>query len=153
KDGGNGADHERRALERYGLVQTTARGNQMHEFIRLSVAAELRDTKHSKWEDLNSRAAQSFFRSLDQEETEYKYTAGGYGRWYKYERPEWQYLKREWLYHSGQLPGRRELVRARFTLVFLEAFWWWGCYHPFPFNHKLLEDWERTVAAWGSSRR
>ena len=50
--------------------------------------------------------------------------------------------------HSSRFAERREITRTRFTLVFLDAFWWWGVYLPFPLNRRLLDDWERSAAIW-----
>ena len=32
--------------------------------------------------------------------------------------------------------GRLEIAR-----LFLDGFWWWGCYVPFPFCEEILADW------------
>jgi hypothetical protein len=37
---------------------------------------------------------------------------------------------------DGQQNGRRGLAK-----LFLDAFWWWGYYIPFPFCEELLADW------------
>ena len=116
------------------------------EFVRSSLANHLRSTRQDRWVDLHHRAARYFHERLCSEEGD---TAGGiYSGWYRYERPGWQADKRSWLEHSGQAPARAAQRRAQFSLVFLEAFWWWGSYHPFEFNERLIEDWERAVARW-----
>ena len=73
-----------------------------------------------------------------------------YGSWYRYEDSGWQAAKRQWLYHqtraSSSGKGERELGRLRFTRVFLDAFWWWGCYLDFPFCQTLLDDWRTRRA-------
>jgi hypothetical protein len=116
----------------------------MHEFIRQSVARRMRAEDPRGWQELHSRAAAHFYQLLDNWDD----TQGGYGAMYRYEHPDWQRYKREWLYHSGYLTERRALTRTRFALVFLDAFWWWGCYHPFDFNRHLLDDWERACDGW-----
>jgi hypothetical protein len=58
---------------------------------------------------------------------------------------------REWLHHRaladrapGFLDRQRRASRLQFLRVFLDGFWWWGCYVEFPFCTTLLEDWEST---------
>jgi hypothetical protein len=121
----------------------------LHEFIRLSVAARLRALDPQGWVNLNRVITQHYFRRLRKWEDD---PYGSYGAWYRFEDLEWQEYKNEWLRHSGVLTGERAVTRNRFTLVFLEAFWWWGCYIPFPFNRRLLEEWSRASAAWENSR-
>jgi hypothetical protein len=117
----------------------------LHEFIRQSVAGRLRTYSPQEWLEIHRRAAQYYFRLLrGWEDAPYD----SYGGWYRFESPEWQENKREWLHHSGMLTDDRTMTRARFTLVFLGAFWWWGYYVPFPFNRRLLEDWSRACAVW-----
>jgi hypothetical protein len=77
--------------------------------------------------------------------------SGEYTSWYRYERADWQRYKSEWLHHTSQVPGAGFLTRARFTIVFLEAFFWWGCYEPFGFNHQLLLDWLHTDLRYSAS--
>ncbi len=113
----------------------------LHEFIRLSLSRELRTMHPRIWQDLHQRAAQHYFRLVSEWEDD---TTGTYSSWYRYEHPRWQAYKREWLFHARRVSRNRTITRARFALVFLEAFWWWGCYCPFDYNRRLLEDWERT---------
>lgn len=121
----------------------------LHEFIRQSVAARLRTYDPATWAELQSVAAQHYFRLLQGwDEDPYD----SYGAWYRYEDPRWQEYKREWLRVSGQAADLGPVTRARFTLVFLEAFWWWGVYLPFPFMRRLLEDWNRVSAEWARAR-
>lgn len=148
-----GAGDALAALRQHRLVQAVpgdVRRNRFRllEFIRVSLAKELRVTQPSQWDSLHAQAAEHYFELLQKDEAEYP--GGSYGQWYRYEQPEWQANKEDWLYHSGQLRERNALTltRARFVLVFLEAFWWWGCYEPFPFNQRLLEDWERATVLW-----
>ena len=140
------------ALAAYRLTQRVladVRGNRFRliEFIRLSLGDDLRVNSLSRWESLNGRAAAHYFELLQQDEA--SYPDDPYHRWYRYEKQAWQANKQDWLYHSGQLRGRKDLTRARFVLVFLEAFWWYGCYYPFPFNAQLLLDWERATNSVG----
>ena len=109
-----------------------------------SCRASVRAEDPKKWEELHARAVTFFATELERfEEGE----SGDYSAWYRYEDPYWQWCKSGWLFHSSQLRDGRELTRARFVLVFLEAFYWWGCYQPFPFNRTLLYEW----AAYGTS--
>jgi hypothetical protein len=121
----------------------------LHEFIRLSLEHKLRTERFSEWVLLHQAAADHYSALLDNDEQN---GAGSYGGWYRYERAKWQADKRQWLYHAGRLPGRRELTRAQFVLVFLEAFWWYSCYEPLGFERKLLDDWERATVGWAFGR-
>ena len=143
-----------RALNEHRLTQPVRSGvrpnrYRLMEFIRRSLADDVRVNHQNQWKRLHERAAEYYFDKLEEEEG--LHPGGTYGQWYRYERAEWQANKQDWLYHSGQLPERRELTRARFVLVFLEAFWWWGCYEKFDFNQRLLEDWDRITGIWSSS--
>ncbi|MGC1732159.1 MAG: hypothetical protein WA731_05725 [Pseudonocardiaceae bacterium] len=121
----------------------------LHEFIRLSVAARLRTLDPQRWLELHRVASQHYFRLLRQWEDE---PYNSYGAWYRFEESNWQEYKREWLRHAGMFPDQPTVTRIRFTLVFLEAFWWWGIYVPFPFNRRLLEEWSRASASWERRR-
>jgi hypothetical protein len=151
KTGAGDAVH---ALNVHRLIQPVRGGMRPNryrliEFIRLSLSDDVRSKHDTRWKLLHERAAAHYFTLLEQEEADFG--GGTYGQWYRYERSEWQANKQDWLYHSGQLRERRELTRARFVLVFLEAFWWWGCYQKFDFNQRLLEDWERATATWAKA--
>jgi hypothetical protein len=111
----------------------------LREFIRQSVSRNLRANKAG--EKLHASAAAYYYQQLGDEPA-----TATYSGWFQYEDPVWQLNKREWLYHSAQVQEVPELARLRFSLVFLEAFWWWGCYHPFPMLDQLLEDWRRYAA-------
>ncbi|MDQ3764407.1 MAG: hypothetical protein M3460_23450 [Actinomycetota bacterium] len=121
----------------------------LHEFIRLSVAAKLRTVDPQRWLEVHRVAAQHYFRLLRRwEEDPYN----SYGAWYRFEYADWQEYKRDWLQHAGMSLDQPAMTRTRFTLVFLEVFWWWGLYAPFPFNRRLLEEWSRTSTAWERRR-
>jgi hypothetical protein len=117
----------------------------MHEFIRQSVGQRLRSSDGHTWLAMHASAAAHYFQAMQACEDGRE---GSYGSWYKYEHADWQRYKREWLYHAGQLGDRRTQTRAQFAQVFLEAFWWWGCYLDFDFNRHLLDDWDWATAAW-----
>jgi hypothetical protein len=96
---------------------------------------------------LHGRAATHLYELLSGEEPELATDALSYEAWYRYEKPEWQEMLREWLYHErerAQTDGERQRARLKFARIFLDAFWWWGCYADFPFCHDLLADWERA---------
>jgi tetratricopeptide (TPR) repeat protein len=96
---------------------------------------------------LHGRAAAYYYDALCREEPELDENALSYEAWYRYEKPEWQETLREWLYHLGEgarTDRERQKARLEFTRIFLDAFWWWGCYVDFPFCHNLLADWERA---------
>ncbi len=112
------------------------------EFIRQSLATKMYTTSLQRWQELHRAAASHYMERLELDES--KLGGGEYGQWYRYERPGWQADKLQWLYHSGQLTEKRELTRAMFLLVFLEAFFWFGCYVHFDFIPRLIEDWERA---------
>jgi hypothetical protein len=149
------------ALTSYGLLiqVRTPDGREidryrMHEFIRQSVGARLRNEDYETWQRMHASAAEFLFRALqagedgeDSSDGAYGST-GAYGSWYKYEHADWQWYKRQWLYHAGQRSDRRSLTRTQFALVFFEAFWWWGYYIDFDFSRHLMDDWDRAAAAW-----
>jgi hypothetical protein len=121
----------------------------LHEFIRQAVVLRLRVNAPGEWQRLQSVAAQHYFRRLEAWEEE---PYDSYGAWYRFEDQDWQECKRQWLRHSGLAADLGFVTRARFTLVFLEAFWWWGCYVPFPFMRQMLDDWTRVSDEWARTR-
>ena len=137
------------SLQGVGLVQQLrddaggdARRFRMRGFIRRAIAASLAArSKDDKLGTFHRLAADHFARRLTAIEED---RDGEYDSWYVYEDLEWQRCKSDWLYHTSQVSGAGYLARARFTLVFLEAFYWWGCYERFDFNHQLLLDWRQT---------
>jgi len=138
-------------LEKYGLIESThwngAKGGMAFRFkgfIRESLDRRLLMEDPRLYDTLQRRAAKHYFGSLS--ETEESERGLSYGAWYRYEDPEWQALEREWLYHIGRTATRRREARLQFTSVFLDAFWWWGCYVEFGFCRRLLEDWEAVAA-------
>jgi tetratricopeptide (TPR) repeat protein len=96
---------------------------------------------------LHGRAAAHLYELLSGEEPELAADALSYEAWYRYEKPEWQEMLREWLYHQregARTDGERQRARLKFARIFLDTFWWWGCYADFPFCQDLLADWERA---------
>jgi hypothetical protein len=137
-------------IERYGLAERVelpgSRGERafrLHEFIRHSLDHELATLDPKRYDTLHQRAADHHFTVLSQIEED---EAGlSLGAWYRYEDPRWQTRKREWLYHTSRGSTHREEARLQFASVFLDAFWWWGCYLEFDFCRRLLEDWEQVA--------
>jgi nucleoside phosphorylase len=60
-----------------------------------------------------------------------------YDRQYLYEKPEWQSIAIEWLYHLAQQNKKR--ANLEFANLYFGGFWWWGVYWESPFCNKLLE--------------
>ena len=134
-----------RALLAHGLIRaldTGASRFRMLEFVRQALIDDLRTLHGSVWLDLHTRAAEYLFEEFGKDFDDADLSDRGF----RFEQDNWQSKMRDWLYHSGQLPHRRQVTRARFALVFFEAFYWWGCFRRFDFNYDLVDDWERTVA-------
>jgi hypothetical protein len=116
----------------------------VHRFIRESL---LELASHATRKKLHHRAASHYLELLSEEESELGDVARPYESWYRYEKPDWQAKLREWLYHQREAAQtEKEILRARlqFVRIFLDAFWWWGCYIDFPFCRDLIADWERA---------
>jgi hypothetical protein len=138
-----------------GIVEAVGDGDsglfRVHRFIREPLV-EL--ASYAARKKLHHRAAAHYLELLSEEEPELGDESRPYEAWYRYEKPEWQATLREWLYHQREAAQtERERMRARlqFVRIFLDAFWWWGCYIDFPFCRDLLSDWERAReddAAW-----
>lgn len=110
-----------------------------HEFIRSEMDAQLECAKPKRYRELHERAAVYYSNWLTAcEETDRDKAA--YCRAYRYERPHWQAMVREWLYHLSRLGDEQASLEV--ARVYLAAFWWWGCYLRFPFCERLLREWE-----------
>ena len=115
----------------------------VHGFLREPMQKLMRDAVRKS---LHQRAASHDYALLSAEEPELDKGARPYEGWYRYEKPEWQATLREWLYHqreAAQTEHEKERARLQFARIFLDAFWWWGCYIDFPFCRDLIADWER----------
>jgi hypothetical protein len=127
-------------MDRLGLLESTGDGRRsVHDFIRAVVRPSLQGSR-SRWVELHRRAA-----GLLQEEIkaiEGCSDPGTFGRWLKYEDPDWQALKSEWLRHTVEVSTDRAIIRAELAAVFLDAFWWWGCYIEFPFCWRMLDEFD-----------
>jgi hypothetical protein len=137
-----------RAIERLteaGLVEPAGEGlYSVHSFIREPLEANLAPGQRRL---LHGRAARYYYALLTADEPELEKSARPYDAWYRYEKPEWQGQLREWLYHNRAAAGTekaKERARLQFARVFLDAFWWWGCYLPFSFCPDLIADWRRA---------
>lgn len=87
---------------------------------------------------LHRRAMEYFGRRLrDYEETQQD--PGSYGYQYRYEIPEWQDAMDDFLYHLARAGEPAEAV-VEFGSIYINAFWWWGCYADFPFCTRLLQQ-------------
>lgn len=81
-------------------------------------------------------------------ESSIDYNLGSYLGWYRYEKTGWQAMKEAWLYHLAHTGDMRRSVIA-FLQVYLDAFWWWGYYQPFPFCEGLIQEWwQRELHPW-----
>ena len=131
-------------LQEAGLVEPAGpRSYRVHSFIREPLEQRLAPAHRRQ---LHRRAADHYYARLTVDEPELHDSARAYDNWYRYEKPEWQSQLREWLYHNRSAAAtdeERRRTRLQFTRVFLDAFWWWGCYLPFPFCPDLLADWRR----------
>lgn len=133
------------AIERLlqaGLVESAGRRQyRVHAFIREPLEDGLDVARRRR---LHRRAASYYYQLLCAEEPELGEGARAYDDWYRYEKPEWQAQLRDWLHHlreSAQTENERRRARLQFLRVFLDAFWWWGCYLDFPFCGDLIADW------------
>jgi cellulose biosynthesis protein BcsQ len=80
--------------------------------------------------------------------------------WSRYAQRDFQTLERDWLYHTSRLTGpNRQKARIGLTRIFLDAFWFWGCYVPFSFCEEILADWADATSndaedrSWGTALR
>ncbi|MEV0002331.1 hypothetical protein AB0H28_08605 [Micromonospora sp. NPDC050980] len=133
-----------RQIERLGLLDplSVAGRFRLHDFIRPAMSEAVRRFTPDRWTRIHSRAAAYYYRQITEIEAK---TETAYGSWFKYEDAVWQMHETDWMYHSAQLSEDRDLTRAQFVVLFLEAFWWWGLYVDFAFCHQLVESWQRAA--------
>jgi hypothetical protein len=151
-----GQEAELEALKRYSFVEPApdARDGffRLHPAVRRELSHRLEQDNRARFLDLHRRAAEHCAEWIAEFEEEEDVGTGSlsYGSWYRYEDPRWQAAKREWLFHQARAsasgPRERELGRLRLARVFLDTFWWWGCYLDFPFCRTLVFDWRTTQA-------
>ncbi len=114
-----------------------------HGFLTISpFVRRVGETKHtdgSRRGEIHAAAAEYFHGLLNKEvDEDQSWAQAGY----RLEDRRFQTLKKEWLYHVSQLMGRhRRTGRLEIAQSFLDGFWWWGCYVPFPFCEEILADW------------
>lgn len=82
------------------------------------------------------RKAARYFKEIVEEPIGNSYSAQ-----FRYERPAWQDAAVNWVYHLGHEPA--VAARRALATLYLDAFWWWGCFIPYPFCDDLLGWWER----------
>jgi hypothetical protein len=131
-------------LREAGLVEPAGEGHyRVHSFVREPLEDRL-EPAHRRL--LHRRAAEHHYELLTADEPELPDSARAYDNWFRYEKPDWQARLREWLHHNRRAAAtdeERERARQQFARVFFDAFWWWGCYLPFPFCPDLVADWRR----------
>ncbi|MFG1884934.1 hypothetical protein [Micromonospora sp. NPDC049102] len=136
--------HAVQRIEHLGLIDPlpVAGRFRLHDFIRPSMSEALREFQPDRWTHIHRRAATYYYERIMSLEDK---TSTVYGSWFKYENVVWQMYEAEWLSHSAQLVNEREVARAQFIVLFLEAFWWWGLYVDFSFCRQLLDSWQRSA--------
>jgi hypothetical protein len=113
----------------------------LRAFIRRWLRKDLFDNSEDKFFQLHRRAADFYFGQLVTTQAQHDTGKGAYGEWRRYDDPSWLSLKRDWLYylvHAG--PAGRDEAHLQFARLFLDAFWWWGCYLPFKFCSTIIDD-------------
>jgi hypothetical protein len=144
------ADDALAQLKRYSFVESYEGADDnlgrylFHEYITRAQPSPGDQTLQVDEEQVHARIAAYYERRHDQWDEEHD-TEGPYRKLYKLESLDWQALAREWLYHMSRLnrPEVRVVVEAAFVRVFLQTFWWWGCYVRYDYCADLLTDWER----------
>lgn len=107
----------------------------LHSYIRTRLLQRLLQDDSDRFDALHARAAEYYGRDLTD-------TGNTYGAAFIYEDVKWQREKREWLYHLGYATTKeiRRKALLEITRVFLDAFWWWGCYIQFDFCDQIVTD-------------
>jgi hypothetical protein len=114
-----------------------------HDFLAISPfvrrIGQAKHTDGSRRGEIHAAAAEYFHGLINKEvDEDQSWAQAGY----RLENRRFQVLKKEWLYHVSQLKGRqRQTGRLEIAQLFLDGFWWWGCYAPFPFCEEILADW------------
>ena len=153
-------------LQRYSFVKSPGEAPSsdddsytLHEFVRDWAERRLRLQDRARYCGWHKRAAEYYAGALGRYEDEHGEDSA-YEAWFRFEDPRWQRLEWEWLYHTSHLEGADRVVgRLSAARLYLDAFWWWGCYVPFPFCDRILHDAELVLAddddrAWfGSLKR
>lgn len=96
-------------------------------------------------QEIHKRAAEYYQGCIEAESGDDEESGGeetSYDSWYRYEKPRFQALVRDWLYHlNGLEESRRQVGRIGIARIFLDAFWWWGYYVAYQFCEDILSDW------------
>lgn len=114
-----------------------------HGFLAISAfvrrIGQANHTDGSRRGEIHAAAAEHFLGLMDAEAADDDTWAQA---WHRLEDRLFQFFKKEWLHHLSQLTGRRRRMgRLEIARLFLDGFWWWGCYVPFPFCEEILADW------------
>lgn len=126
-------------ITQYSFVETLSHERRrLHPAVRQGLMDQLVRYDRALYVRFNEAAADYYVKELLTEERE----TSTYGKAAIYENPDWQNLKREWLYHRGLASDKAEKVVSirEFTKVFLEAFYWWGNYIHFDFCDQIVSD-------------
>jgi hypothetical protein len=139
-------------LKAYSFVEPYPTGEEdglgrhaFHEYITRAQPKPGDETLLVDEERVHATLATYYERRLDDYDAE-ESDESSYMQLYKLESPKWQALAREWFHHASGLErdDAREAARLAFVRVFLQTFWWWGCYVRYDFCNELVTDWERT---------
>lgn len=125
-------------LDDVGLIECNAGRYTMHRSIAEYARSKLSPEQSS---DLYRRAVDYFRQGMVDIENN-KDAASDYGRWYRYELPEWQTAKDNWLYYLSHA-GEESTALLAFLRAYFDAFWWWGCYLDFAFCDQLVKEWQQ----------
>jgi hypothetical protein len=147
-----------KSLKKYSFFEAVPEGPdgwqgfRFHEYLRVQ-RDDPSTASRKKYQSLHERAASYYYAQLNEQEEELG-APGSYEGWYRYEKPRWQQLKSEWLYHVSRLTDRTK-ARRGYLRLFLDAFWWWGCYQHFEFCDTVLSEWAQYPMdrAWWSALR
>lgn len=135
--------HARTLIDQMRQFSFVAEGGTQGFLTISTFVRRIGQTKHTEGSQRGEihAAAAEYFHDLIRKEVDEDQNWAQAG-WYRLESRRFQVLKREWLYHVSQLRGgERRTGRLEIAELFLEGFWWWGCYLPFPFCEEILADW------------
>ena len=135
-------------LSRYSFVrESTASFLAVSDFVRSIGEGKLGTAQTQE----THRVAAAYYHGLIVDEVAGDETS--YKSWFLYEKPAFRALERDWLYHLNRLTGSyRQAGRIGIARIFLDTFWWWGYYIPFPFCEQILADWSGVTSGDGEDR-
>lgn len=125
-------------LDDVGLIECNAGRYTMHRSIAEYARSKLSPERSSAL----YHSAVDYFRERMVDIENNKDAASDYGRWYRYETPEWQTAKDNWLYYLSHA-GEEAPALLAFLRAYFDAFWWWGCYLDFAFCDQLAKEWQQ----------